>query len=100
MKICLTVIGIILTFVECTFSQSTNNTEETTTKARELVNPYNYKFIIETTPCSAEDKLLIIVHTSPKVSINTIVLEFYLCKYVVVLFILNELCNDEYGYII
>ena len=31
------------------------------------INPYNYSFILQATPCTSEDELLIVVHTSPKV---------------------------------
>ena len=65
----ITVISIILTFADFTFSLNANHTETTmTTEMCKPVNPYNYKFIIETTPCSTRDKILIVVHTSSKVS--------------------------------
>ena len=68
MEIFSTVLTIILTLADFTSSLDTNSIERAVnTKVKKLVNPYNYKFIVETTPCSAKDDLLIVVHTSPKV---------------------------------
>ena len=33
-----------------------------------MVNPYKYKYILEAAPCTQRDELLIVVHTSTKVS--------------------------------
>ena len=34
----------------------------------EIVNPYNFSFVINAEPCTPNKKLLIAVHSSPKVS--------------------------------
>ena len=34
----------------------------------EIVNPYNFSFVINAEPCIPNEKLLIVVHSSPKVS--------------------------------
>ena len=31
------------------------------------INPYNYSFILQATPCTSKDELLMVVHSSPKV---------------------------------
>ena len=65
----ITVISIILSCADFTFSLNVSHTETAvTTEMCKFVNPYNFKFITETTPCSTRDELLIVVHTSPKVS--------------------------------
>ena len=65
----ITIVSIILTFADFTFSLNANHTETAmTTEMWKPVNPYNYNFIIETTSCSTRDELLIVVHTSSKVS--------------------------------
>ena len=37
-------------------------------KTDRIVNPYNFSFILNAEPCAADVELVIIVHSSPKVS--------------------------------
>ena len=37
-------------------------------KDENMVNPYKYNYILEAAPCTQRDELLIVVHTSTKVS--------------------------------
>lgn len=39
-------------------------------EGRKTVNPYNYSFVLQSTPCLSHTQLVIVVHSSTKVSIK------------------------------
>ena len=73
MKQWIGLVSFTLAIIGCPISLNATSTAATPTtvhhnlnNTEELVNPYKFKFIIEASPCSANE-LLIVVHTSPKV---------------------------------
>lgn len=45
----------------------------------EIINPYPFQVIQNSRPCSPEEKLLIVIHSSPKVSAEPTIISVYVC---------------------
>ena len=45
----------------------TQSYKDMSEESAKRINPYRYKFTIQPSPCTADDQLLIVVHSSTKV---------------------------------